>query len=1055
MVAIFAVLVAFGARLSLDSTLGDRLPVQFFYLSIVIAAWYGGLWPGLLSLLLGFLLADWFFMPPRQALGINGLADVTELVAFLVVGLAITAFGHLVRAKQRRLEAEEAAHNEARQKITSILESITDCFYSLDRDWRYSHINPQAEKFFGVSRQNMLGQLCWKPFPQKLFPQDQGSEFEVQLRKAVDERTPVAFEIFSSVSDRWLEVNAYPSSEGLSVFFRDITPRKQIEHALREERRILDLAHVFVCDLDERIVLWNEGAHKLYGWTKEEAVGRIARDLLQTEFPEPFGDIKRVLLDHGYWKGEVFHQTKDGRRITVASQWELHRNSDDQPTAILQINDDITERKRAEEQIQALNAQLQRRVEEFQTLINTAPIGIAVATDPDCNCIWANPEFSRLLGTKLHQNISTSGPEATSLPFKVLRGAQELAPEQLPMHRACRDGCEVLNEEQQIERADGSMVHALCRATPLRDESGNVRGCIGVFLDITERKHAEERLRSSEERFRSVVEGAPSAMVMVGPDGRIVLVNALAERLFGYERQQLVGESVEKLLPERFRTQYAADRNAFFAAPAARPAGSGGDLFVLRKDGAEVPVEIGLNPIRTPEGHFVMASIIDITARKSAELELRHHAATQAAAAELSELALLENDLSQVFNRAVEIVAKILHVDYTGILELLPEGGVLRLKAGMGWKLGAVGHATVPCDLNGQAGYTLLASKPLGTGKARVHQAVVVEDVHDELRFKPLSLPREYTVSSGMSVAIADVNRPYGILIACSQNRRSFLRHDAAFLETVATVIGEAIQRHTAVTELREAKAQLARANEDLEKTVQERTAHLNESIRSLERICYNIAHDLRAPNRTMQGFAQALLTDYGESFEGTAKDYLQRIASAAARNDVLIRDLLAYGRLGHIELPCSRENLKTHVESVLRQLAEDIASRKASIKLQEPLPDVWANPTALDQIFANLVTNALKFVAKGVRPQVTIWAVPSPSHVRVFVQDNGIGIPAEHQQKIFGLFERLQASYPGTGIGLAIVHKSVERMGGKVGLESTPGKGSCFWFELPNSPAS
>ena len=1047
-VAMAAVLLAFGARSSLDATLGERLPFQIFYLSTIIAAWYGGLGPGLFSVVLGFLLGDWFFFSPGQILGFGTSADVPPVAAYFAVGLAITGFGYLVRTEQGRLEAEEAAYKRAHERTAAILEGIADCFYSLDGQWRYSYINAQAEKFFGMPRQNMLGESVWKPFPQKLFPPEQGSEVERHFRRAMAEQTPVEFEILAS-DGRWLEVRAYPSRESLSVFFRDITARKKVEHALREERRILDLAHVFVCDLDRRIVLWNEGAHKLYGWTKEAAVGRIAHELMQTEFPEPFDEIRRSLLARGHWKGELIHHTNDGRRITVATQWELHRSAGGDPAAILEVNDDITERKRAEEQVQALNAQLQRRVEEFQTLINTAPIGIAVATDADCNCTWANPEFSRMLGTKLHQNISPSGAEARSLPFKLLRGAQELAPEQLPMHRACREGREVLDEEQQIERADGAVIHALCRATPLRDEQGNVRGCIGVFLDITERKHAEEKLRGSEERFRRVVEGAPSAMIMVGVDGRIALVNALAERLFGYERKQLIGESVENLLPERFRGQHAKDRASFFAAPAARTMGSERDLFGLRKDGAEVPIEISLNPIRTSDGLFVMASIVDITSRKAAELKLRHHAATQAAAAELSELALLESDLSRVFSRAVELLGQTLRLEYTGVLALLPDGSALQLQVGVGWKAGCLGQVTVPSDLSGQAGFTLLSSKPLGGGKARVYGAVVVEDIHAESRFKPVPLLLDHGIVSGMSVAIADVNRPYGVLVAYSQSRRSFSQHDAAFLETLGNILGEALQRQIAVAELREAKAQLATANEVLEKTVHERTAHLNESVRSLERICYNIAHDLRAPNRTMQGFAQALLADYGDSFEETPKDYLKRIATAAARNDILIRDLLAYGRLGHIDLPCSSQNLKAHLDTVLQELADEISSRKASVKIEEPLPEVTANATALHQVLTNLLSNALKFVAKGVRPRISIWTEPSSAGVRVFVQDNGIGIPLEHQQKIFELFERLQSSYPGTGIGLAIVQKSVERMGGKVGVDSTPGKGSCFWFDL------
>src|SRR5687767_621009 len=140
-VALAAVLLAFAARWSLDPELGDRLPFQFFYLSTVIAGWYGGLGPGVISVLLGFLLADWFFISPRQALGVTGVADLTQVVAYFVVGLAITAFGHFVSAKQNRLRTAQLAHEQAHKRMVVILESITDCFYSLDRDWRYSYIN--------------------------------------------------------------------------------------------------------------------------------------------------------------------------------------------------------------------------------------------------------------------------------------------------------------------------------------------------------------------------------------------------------------------------------------------------------------------------------------------------------------------------------------------------------------------------------------------------------------------------------------------------------------------------------------------------------------------------------------------------------------------------------------------------------------------------------------------------------------------------------------------------------------------------------------------------
>ncbi len=253
---------------------------------------------------------------------------------------------------------------------------------------------------------------------------------------------------------------------------------------------------------------------------------------------------------------------------------------------------------------------------------------------------------------------------------------------------------------------------------------------------------------------------------------------------------------------------------------------------------------------------------------------------------------------------------------------------------------------------------------------------------------------------------------------------------------------------------LQTAKEELARINQGLETTVQERTTHLRETIRSLETVCYNIAHDLRAPNRAMAGFAQALLARHGGSLDETGRDCLHRIAAAAQRSDALTLDLLAYGRLAHAELPCSRQSLETHVQRVLEDLANEIAARRASVEISRPLPDVWANPTTLEQVLTNLLSNALKFMGSGVCPRVSIRSEPDGEYCRVLIQDNGIGIAPEHCESIFGVFQRLHTpeEYPGSGIGLAIVQKGIERMGGKVGVRSSPEsseKGSCFWFTL------
>jgi signal transduction histidine kinase len=286
---------------------------------------------------------------------------------------------------------------------------------------------------------------------------------------------------------------------------------------------------------------------------------------------------------------------------------------------------------------------------------------------------------------------------------------------------------------------------------------------------------------------------------------------------------------------------------------------------------------------------------------------------------------------------------------------------------------------------------------------------------------------------------------------------RAGLERDQAQRTLELRVLERTAELNKANEALKTSQGDLARVNQELEKRIQERTVHLNETIRSLETVCYNVAHDLRAPNRAIAGFAQALLAEHSGSLDQTARECLRRMGAAAQRSDALTLDLLAYGRLGHEDLPCSKQCLEKHVRRVTEKLAEEIAAVRASVEVVFPLPEISANNAALEQVLTNLLTNALKFVGPGTRPRVTIRAEQAGTYWRVLVQDNGIGILAEHQQKIFDVFQRLHSpeEYPGSGIGLAIVQKSVERMGGRVGVDSSTGNGSCFWFELPGSPGT
>ena len=236
-----------------------------------------------------------------------------------------------------------------------------------------------------------------------------------------------------------------------------------------------------------------------------------------------------------------------------------------------------------------------------------------------------------------------------------------------------------------------------------------------------------------------------------------------------------------------------------------------------------------------------------------------------------------------------------------------------------------------------------------------------------------------------------------------------------------------------------------------LERLVDERTAKLRETVGELESFSYSIAHDMRAPLRAMQGFSHILEQEYGERI-GDGKEYLRRISSSANRLDALIQDVLDYSKIVRADLPLQPVKTATFIREIVESYP-NLHPARANIRVQDPIPPVVANPAALTQVVSNLLGNAVKFVSPGTKPEVRVRADPAAmdGRVRIWFEDNGIGIRREVQDRIFLMFQRLNApaQYEGTGIGLTIARKAIERMGGNIGVESEPDKGSRFWIEL------
>jgi signal transduction histidine kinase len=273
---------------------------------------------------------------------------------------------------------------------------------------------------------------------------------------------------------------------------------------------------------------------------------------------------------------------------------------------------------------------------------------------------------------------------------------------------------------------------------------------------------------------------------------------------------------------------------------------------------------------------------------------------------------------------------------------------------------------------------------------------------------------------------------------------------EARIVEIVTRTAAIAIERKQSEQALKDSQAKLQEHAQHLEQRVAERTASLREAVSQMEEFSYSVSHDLRAPLRAMQGFARALMEDYGGSLDEQGRQYLHRIINSSSRMERLIQDILTYSRLSRREIYMQPVLLERLVIDIIQQYPE--MQPPNAIIHWEPLLNVVGHEPSLSQAISNLLSNAVKFIPDNTTPNVKLWTERRNGLVRLWVEDNGIGVRPADQSRLFGMFERIhrEKRYAGTGIGLAIVRRAMDRMGGAAGMESEGIHGSKFWIELP-----
>ncbi len=557
----------------------------------------------------------------------------------------------------------------------------------------------------------------------------------------------------------------------------------------------------------------------------------------------------------------------------------------------------------------------------------------------------------------------------------------EIPDEWKEIHRRAFAGEVLWAEKDRFERLDGTVQWLKWEVRPWYRAEREIGGIVIFSEDITEHATLHETLRINEERFRLVVEASPSGVIMTDCAGKIVLVNAETERLSGYPRAELIGRPIEILVPPDIRRVHPHNREAFIAHPKARAMGAGRDLHVVRKDGTELPVEIGLNPIRTGEGMMVLSAIVDISARKWTEARLQHYVAREQwaiAAVEASDDAIITKTLDgaiTTWNPAAERLF----------------------------------------------GFT--AQEAIGDGM----DIIVPTELHDELRVFLGRLRAGEKIDHHETVRVAKDGRRIEVSVSISPLR-----------SPSGAIIGAAkIARD--ITLQKQNQRSLARRSEELQRSNAE-----------LEQFAHVASHDLQEPLRGMSIYTELLLEHFGPSLAEVPAQYMRFIVDGAKRMQLVVKDLLAYARVD-VQAKTSRPvKSGIAVRNVLDSLKIAIEEKHAIIVCDE-LPTVRADMVQLSQVFQNLIENALKFHGSQ-PPRIHLWAERNDDKWKFCVEDNGIGIDEQYRELVFQMFQRLHehARYDGSGIGLAIAKKIVERHSGRIWFDSELENGSTFYFTMP-----
>ena len=877
---------------------------------------------------------------------------------------------------------------------------------------------------------------------------------------------------------------------------RDHSARESAEEALREgEERFRNLANnmpqlAWMADEKGSIFWYNDRWFEYTGSTLKEMSGWGWRKALHPDHVQRVVDKITHCFQMGQdWKDTFPLRGKDGTHRLFLSNAVPIRNPQGKVLRWFGTNTDISESKESGA--------------KYRGLLEAAPDAMVVVNQSG-EIVLLNVQAEKQFG--YHRNELVGQPVKNIIP----RGfAERLVAD------GTRSAAEALAQqigtgiELIARRKNGSEFPIEIMLSPLESAEGIL--VTAAIRDISVRKEAEKHLALMEGRYRGLLEAAPDAMVVVNPGGKIVLLNVQAEKQFGYRRDELVGQQVKNIIPEGFAERLIADGLRSVEDALAQQIGTGIELIARRKNGSEFPIEIMLSPLESAEGILVTAAIRDISVRKEAEkhlalMEERYRGLLEAAPDAMvvvnprGDIVLLNVQAEKQFGyRRDELVGqKVKNIIPEGFAERLVADGLRSAEDALAQQIGT-GIELIARRKNGTEFPIEIMLSPLDSAEGILVTAAIRDiSVRKEAEEHLARMEGRYRgLLEAAPDAMVVVNQAGDIVLLNVQAEKQFGYHrDELVGQRMKNIIPAGFAERLIADALRSAEDALAQQiGTGIELTARRKDgsefpieimlsplesaegilvtaairditmrkvaeAHLlykveelNRSNEELGQFAYIASHDLQEPLRMVASYTQLLARRYKGKLDSDADEFITFAVDGANRMQRLIQDLLAYSRVGTKGKELLQTSSEDALERSLLNLRAAIADSGALVT-HDPLPSVLADEMQLVQLFQNLVGNAIKYQRAGT-PKIHISASKNGGTKWTFsVRDNGLGIDPQYFERIFVMFQRLhkREEFAGTGIGLAICKKIVERHGGTISVESQPGQGSNFLFALDGS---